>query len=47
MNDTNTAAMATLFDEWFQPNSYLEYPKGGSESIVKALINGFKKMEEN
>jgi len=43
MNDTNTAAMATLFNEWFEPNSYLEYPKGGSESIVKALINGFKK----
>ena len=43
MHDTNTAAMATLFNEWFEPNSYLEYPKGGSESIVKALINGFKK----
>ena len=43
MHDTNTAAMATLFDEWFQPESYLEYPKGGSESIVKALLNGFKK----
>ena len=43
IRDRNTAAMATLFNEWFQPNSYLEYPKGGSESIVKALINGFKK----
>ena len=43
MHDTNTAAMATLFDEWFKPESYLEYPKGGSESIVKALVNGFKK----
>ena len=43
MHDTNTAAMATLFDEWFQPESFLEYPKGGSESIVKALINGLKK----
>ncbi len=43
MHDTNTAAMATLFDEWFNPRSYLEYPKGGSESIVKALINGLKK----
>ncbi len=47
MHDTSTAAMATLFDEWFKADSYLEYPKGGSESIVKALINGFKKMEEN
>ena len=43
MNDTNTAAMATLFDEWFNPNSFLEYPKGGSESIVSALIRGIKK----
>ena len=23
MHDTNTAAMATLFNEWFEPNSYL------------------------
>ena len=43
MHDTNSAAMATLFDEWFQAESYLEYPKGGSESIVKALVNAFKK----
>ena len=43
MHDTNTAAMATLFDEWFKPESFLEYPKGGSESIVNALINGLKK----
>ena len=43
MHDTNSAAMATLFDEWFEPESYLEYPKGGSESIVQALVNAFKK----
>ena len=43
MHDTNTAAMATLFEEWFNPSAYLEYPIGGSESIVNALINGFKK----
>ncbi len=43
MHETNTAAMATLFNEWFEAESYLEYPKGGSESIVKALINGLKK----
>ena len=35
--------MATLFDEWFLPESYLEYPKGGSESIVNALVNALKK----
>ena len=43
MHDTNSAAMITLFKDWFEPNSYLEYPKGGSESIVNALIRGLKK----
>ncbi len=43
MYDTNSAAMATLFSEWFNPDAYLEYPKGGSDSIVKALIRGLKK----
>ena len=39
-DETNAAAMATLFDDWFKPDAYLEYPKGGSESIVNALVNG-------
>ena len=39
-DETNAAAMATLFDDWFKANAYLEYPKGGSQSIVKALLNG-------
>ena len=39
-DETNAAAMATLFDDWFKPNAYLEYPKGGSASIVQALLNG-------
>ncbi len=39
-DETNAAAMATLFNDWFKTNAYLEYPKGGSESIVKALLNG-------
>ncbi len=43
MYDTNTAAMATLFNEWFKPDAYLEYPIGGSESVVNALVRGFKK----
>jgi len=43
MNDTNTAAMATLFNEWFNPDAFLEYPLGGSESVVNALVRGFKK----
>ena len=43
MHDTNTAAMATLFEEWFNPESFLEYPLGGSESIVNALVRGLEK----
>ena len=39
-DETNAAAMATLFDDWFKPDAYLEYPKGGSESIVNALLDG-------
>ena len=45
MHDTNTAAMATLFQEWFDPLAYLEYPVGGSEAVVNALINGFIKNQ--
>jgi len=40
-DETNAAAMATLFDDWFKKDAYLEYPKGGSESIVNALLEGF------
>ncbi len=43
MQDTNTAAMATLFSEWFNPNAHLEYPIGGSESVVNALVRSLKK----
>ncbi len=39
-DETNAAAMATLFDDWYKENTCLEYPKGGSKSIVKALLNG-------
>ena len=28
MGDTNAAAMATLFGEWFQPEAHLDYPLG-------------------
>ena len=45
MHDTNTAAMATLFEEWFNPSAYLEYPLGGSEAVVNALIRGLEKND--
>ncbi len=44
MYDTNTAAMATLFNEWFDPSAQLEYPLGGSESVINGLINGLRKF---
>ncbi len=43
MYETNTAAMATLFSEWFNHDAHLEYPLGGSESVVNALIRGLNK----
>ena len=43
MADTNAAAMATLFGEWFEPEACLDFPKGGSASVVKALVRGLEK----
>ena len=42
MGDTNAAAMATLFGEWFQPEAHLDYPLGGSAAVVDALVKGLK-----
>ena len=38
MGDTNAAAMATLFGDWFDPEASLDYPVGGSAAVVDALI---------
>ena len=43
MGDTNAAAMATLFGEWFQPEARLDYPAGGSAAVVEALVRGLKR----
>ena len=43
MGDTNAAAMATLFGEWFQPEARLDYPVGGSAAVVEALVRGLKR----
>ena len=43
MADTNAAAMATLFGEWFDPEASLDYPRGGSASVVAALVRGLEK----
>ena len=42
MGDTNAAAMATLFGEWFEPEAHLDYPVGGSAAVVEALVRGLK-----
>ena len=43
MADTNAAAMATLFGEWFSDEACLDYPVGGSAAVVDALVRGLKR----
>ena len=32
-----------MFDDWYRPNSTLEFPVGGSEAIVDGLVRGLEK----
>eukprot|EP00884_Botryococcus_braunii_P015724 jgi/Botrbrau1/2835/Bobra.0125s0042.1 len=32
-----------MFNEWYKPNACLEFPRGGSQALVAALIRGLKK----
>ena len=41
--DTNAAAMATLFAEWFRPDACLDYPRGGSAAVAEALVRGLER----
>lgn len=41
--DTNAAAMATLFGEWFDADARLDFPKGGSAAVVDALVAGLER----
>lgn len=41
--DTNAAAMATLFAEWFRPDACLDYPRGGSAAVADALVRGLER----
>ena len=43
MGDTNAAAMATLFGDWFDPDASLDYPVGGSAAVVDALVQGLQR----
>ncbi|MFM9109294.1 MAG: phytoene desaturase family protein [Prochlorococcaceae cyanobacterium] len=43
LGDTNAAAMASLFGEWFRPDAVLEMPRGGSAGVVAALVRGLER----
>ena len=40
---TLAAEIGYMFDDWYRPNSTLEFPIGGSEAIVDALTRGLTK----
>ncbi|EIE19833.1 FAD/NAD(P)-binding domain-containing protein [Coccomyxa subellipsoidea C-169] len=42
-NSKKSTSVAFMFNEWYQPNACLEFPRGGSQAIVQALIRGIKK----
>ena len=35
---TIAAEVAFMFNEWYKPASCLEFPRGGSQAIVQALV---------
>jgi len=37
-NGTIAAEVAFMFNEWYRPNSSLEFPQGGSQAMVNALV---------
>ena len=37
-NGTIAAEVAFMFAEWYKPNAKLEFPRGGSQSIINALV---------
>ena len=37
-NGTIAAEVAFMFAEWYRPGAKLEFPKGGSQGIIKALV---------
>ncbi|KAL3135547.1 hypothetical protein ABBQ38_006025 [Trebouxia sp. C0009 RCD-2024] len=40
---TIAAEVAFMFNEWYRPGSALEFPRGGSQAMVNALVRGVKK----
>jgi phytoene dehydrogenase-like protein len=33
-----------MFNEWYKPSSHLEFPRGGSQAMVDALVRGVTKQ---
>mmetsp|Transcript_22557 Transcript_22557/g.29531 ORF Transcript_22557/g.29531 Transcript_22557/m.29531 type:complete len:591 (+) Transcript_22557:147-1919(+) len=42
---TMTAVIAYMLNDWYKPDVILDFPKGGSNSIVQALARGVTKHE--
>jgi len=40
---TSAAEMAFMFADWYRPQVTLDYPVGGSEALVNALVRGLRK----
>lgn len=38
MNGTIAAEMVFMFNEWYKEDCFLEFPRGGSQAMVDALI---------
>lgn len=43
-NGTIAAEVAYMFNEWYRPNCFLEFPRGGSQAMVAALVRGLEKF---
>ncbi|KAL4428146.1 hypothetical protein ABPG75_002235 [Micractinium tetrahymenae] len=40
---TIAAEVAFMFSQWYSPDCYLEFPRGGSQAMVDALVRGVEK----
>ncbi len=41
---TLTAEMAFMFADWYRPDAQLDFPEGGTGSLVNALVRGLRKL---
>ena len=43
---TIAAEVAFMFNEWYRPDCCLEFPRGGSQAIVQALVRFGARLHE-